>query len=152
MESTRDVTYKGGPAWRTGGIALAMLLLSGCFLNSATIKAQPASGAVKIELDERGCPQNVEPENVLLDFAQRRQVEWQAVDMSTGEDARASYCVYFDPFVGRSTSRCTNNGSLRSQPVDAGAPKTEEGVIYKYTIVTDRCPSEPLDPKITVRH
>jgi len=131
---------------------LVILLLLGCFPHASSIKAQPGSGVVKIELDERGCPQKVSPEHVLLDFSERKQVEWQAVDMSTGEASREAFCVYFDPFVGKSTSRCTNNGSLRSRPVDGEAPKTAEGVIYKYTIMTDRCPAEPLDPKITVRH
>lgn len=153
MKSTRTVTTKTGPLWR-GGLLLACAVALGACTHHSKQPEPPrlAHEPVGVRLDGDGCPQSISNGNILIEYPKQRQVEWQAVDAASGKASEAAFCVYFDPFVGKSTSRCTQNGSLKSKSVDPDAPATAAGITYKYTIRTEVCKDKPLDPKITVRH
>ena len=69
------------------------------------------------------------------------RIGWKSADCSTG------FKVFFSPFAGDPIMG--NNGQTPPQQVlPTGVPR---GVTYKYTIVSDACPDQPLDPYFRVR-
>jgi len=97
---------------------------------------------VKITFNELHCPKKVDPENPTVNKADNQRLVWQAVN-GAGAPIDEKFTIYFDPFRGK-TLESDKKGSETSPHFDSDTPVNVE---YKYTIVGERCPDEPLDPR-----
>ena len=107
--------------------------------------AQAADVEVKIEFDTQQCPTDVSKKTADVKKSGPDRIKWVALDAS-GAAYNGGYKIYFEPFRG-GKPLSTNNSELISQPVDNRVPSN---VTYKYTIVGNNCPDQPLDPHIRV--
>jgi hypothetical protein len=97
---------------------------------------------VKITFDESHCPVGVDPDNPSVDKASNQRLVWQAVD-AVGNPVGEVFTIWFDPFQGRPLT-ASSKGYQQSPPFDRYTPVN---VQYKYTVVGERCPEKPLDPR-----
>jgi hypothetical protein len=97
---------------------------------------------VNITFDQSHCPIGVDPDNPSVDKASNQRLAWQSVD-GVGNPIDEGFDIYFDPFKGRPLS-ADSKGHKQSPPFD---PFTPAKVQYKYTVVGERCPQKPLDPR-----
>ena len=135
-----------------------LLLLGACSGENGENNSPPASNKPKNQVDIRilfdsdDCPQSVSPNKpVNLYQSKGTYIVWTAVDQND-KPKKVAYGVYYNPFKGKSSNRHTNNGTLKSAKVDTKAPAAlQKGTLYKYTILADKCPDKPLDPRIRVQ-
>jgi hypothetical protein len=105
---------------------------------SGQSRAQPIG--LQITFNPAGCPLRVSASE--LSVPRGKQINWIAVD-EAGSAIRERFRLYFDPLQGAMLRG--GNGSI-TRPIDSRAPLAD----YKYTVVGDRCPEQPLDPMIRV--
>ena len=101
----------------------------------------------------KNCPKYVDKYE--LDVTKSKLVHWQAVN-TDAKPINVDYKIYFDPFKGgKRLETHGNKGRLISPPFDDVAPPgpvhAGPAVGYEYTIVADKCPGEPLDPRFRLR-
>ena len=121
-------------------LMLGVMLLSACATDDP--KSSRTDIPVNITFDETHCPTAVDPNNPNVDKASNQRLAWQAVD-AAGESINEGFTIYFDPFKG-GPLKANSKGFRKSPKFD---PDTPVNVEYKYTVVGERCPEKPLDPR-----
>ncbi len=96
------------------------------------------------------CPKSVSDDEPTLKKARRDRIVWTA-QLADGTLVTEGYSIYFDPFVGHSYKDSDGNGVVESLPLKDDDNKATPPGIYKYTILGENCPDDPLDPNIRVQ-
>ncbi len=101
---------------------------------------------VKVYFHE-GCPKYVDLWTVEVENNPPQKVRWTAYNLTGSEpDKKATYEIFFDPFVGPGNTDPNQDGVITSKPV---SDKVPDDVMFKYSVVAPGCPV--LDPIIRVR-
>ena len=130
----------GSHLGQAAGLFAALMLLGACA--PLEKKGNQPDIPVNITFDGSHCPKKVDPENPTVNKADNQRLVWQAVD-GAGIPIGEKFTIYFDPFRGK-TLESGREGYEKSPHFDRDTPVNVE---YKYTIVGERCPAEPLDPR-----
>lgn len=128
------------PLGQASSLLAALVLLGAC----APLEKEAALPdiPVRITFDQSHCPIGVDPDNPSVNKAKNQRLVWQAVD-GVGNPIGEQFTIYFDPFRGK-TLQSDKKGYEKSPPFDRDTPVN---VQYKYTVVGERCPDKPFDPR-----
>ena len=130
----------GSPCGQAAAMVAVVSMLGACaMIDPGSTKPDIP---VKITFDESHCPIGVDPDNPTVDKASNQRLAWQAVD-GVGNPIDEGFTIWFDPFKGRPLT-AGSKGYQKSPPFDRNTPVN---VQYKYTVVGERCPEKPFDPR-----
>jgi hypothetical protein len=104
---------------------------------------QPAGEVIELRFTDDGCPVEAYPNNFTVDDISKFLC-WVSAD-AAGKRTPHSFNLYFDPLVGPSHNS-GGNGLVRKK-IKNSAPRTAQGVEYKYTVVGNNCQSTNPDDK-----
>lgn len=123
------------------------LLLTAC-AHEPEFEAARSYKPVKVVFSPDGCPKKVVPDKpVEISRSALEGVEWEAIGPTA-----SNIQVFFDPFQTVSRQFQALGKKVKSGNIAPGAPAGKNGTQYKYTIVAERCPDEPLDPMLIVKN
>jgi hypothetical protein len=101
-----------------------------------------------IEFDAIGCPLIVNPPDLYINKG--KKVQWQAVG-ADGANIPEVYEIFFEPFKGMKLKSGGIHGPGKIISNEIAGSAAQKGIEFKYTVVGDRCPGKPLDPRFRLR-